>query len=106
MTATPPYRSYSFTGNVTNMGAKQATVQLTKADSNAANNWDDAVVTPFVTCAAPFGLLAARPACPTGWVYVGPDNTTLANSTVFSSTCCVSMVYSTAMIAQQQCVCV
>lgn len=76
--------------NVTALGTKTATVLLTKPDSNPNNNWDDAVVSPFVTCAQPFGLLAPRPSCGPGNVYVGPDGAVLTNSSTFQTTCCVS----------------
>jgi len=83
-------RSFVIPANITTLGTKTATVSLTKPDSNPNNNWDDAVVSPFVTCGQPFGLLAPRPSCGPGNVYVGPDNAILTNSSAFQTTCCVS----------------
>jgi len=82
-------RSFIVAANATTLGTKTATVSLTKADSNPSNNWDDAVVSPFVNCGQPFGLLAPRPSCPAGRVYVGPDNAFLPSSTDLGNACCI-----------------
>lgn len=83
-------RTYNFTADVTTLGAKTATVMLPQSDSNLSNNFDDAVVSPFVNCGAPSGVGVARPACSAGSAYVGPDSTVISNSSVFQSQCCVS----------------
>lgn len=47
-----------------------ATVQLTKADSNPANDWDNAVVAAYVTCAAPDGFGTGTKSCAVGTVWM------------------------------------
>lgn len=85
------HRTFTLPANVTTLNDKVASVQLTKPDSATNNNFDDARVSPFVTCAAPNGLLSAAPACPAGRAYVGPDTATLTDPTAYGTTCCVSV---------------
>ena len=88
------HRQYNFNIRGDTPGNETIVGQLTQPDSNPANDWDDAVVTTFVTCASPFGLLAARPNCPAGQAYLGTsvDNTQLSSATqaAFNAACCVS----------------
>jgi hypothetical protein len=83
-------RSFSVPAFSSTLGDKVARVQLLQPDSNPANNFDDAVTSPFINCGAPFGLLSPKPACPAGTSYLGPDAATLGDPANFGASCCVS----------------
>jgi hypothetical protein len=85
------HRTFTLQADTTTLGGTLAVVQLLQPDSNPSNDADDAAVSTFVTCNAPFGLLAARPACPFGQVYrPSLAATQLPASGDFNATCCVS----------------
>lgn len=85
----PLRRVFSLAAKTVASGDHTASVQLTKPDSNPANDWDTASVTPFITCQYPYGLGQPRPDCGYRADYVGPDNHILLSASEFSF-CCVS----------------
>lgn len=88
------HRLYTFNANVTTLDDKLAVAHLTKPDSNPANDWDDAAVTPFIDCAHPYGVIfAGRPDCPAlqGYKGVAVDSIVLPNLAAFAASCCVSV---------------
>jgi hypothetical protein len=82
-------RVYEVQAVSTTPGEKDATVELTRPDSNPDNDKDDAVVSFILTCANPFGN-GTRPTCPPGFSFTGPLTKPIGSSDVFGAQCCVS----------------
>lgn len=85
----PPLRTFEFQAVGTSPGDETATAQLTKPDSNPANDRDDAVILLWRVCGNPFGN-GTRPACPALTSFVGPPAQPVTSLDDFGVLCCVS----------------
>jgi hypothetical protein len=81
-------RTYAIATTSTTPGDLTATANLTKPDSNPANNQDSVTVTLYKTCGNPLGNNTPGNCAP--GEYVGPDSKRILVNSTFNATCCVS----------------
>jgi hypothetical protein len=85
------YRTYNYSVRADGIGSKVNSVQLSRTDGNNTNNVDTETVSVLGTCGNPFGNGTSR-SCPATSTFTGPEGKGIANTSVFESSCCVSLI--------------
>jgi hypothetical protein len=96
-------RTYTIPTTSTTAGGLTATANLTKPDSNPANNQDSVTVTLYKTCGNPFGNNTPDNCAP--GEYVGPDSKRILTNSTFNATCCVSGGWPRFVCRMMRCAC-
>lgn len=84
------HRTYSYSVRAVKPGQLTNTAQVLFGDSNPVNDVSPVPVTVVGTCGNPDGS-GTRPACDAGAYYAGPNNAPLADISMFTTQCCVSL---------------